>query len=82
MTRRAPVLKYTTRCKLFAFLCVLPWLIGFVVFTLRPLIDTVMYSFSVTSFHASGAIELRPNGWAITWNRSVSSARAWWCTRC
>lgn len=66
MTRRTQSrgLKYTTRCKLFAFLCVLPWLIGFLVFTLRPLIDTVMYSFSVTSFHASGAIELQPNGWA------------------
>lgn len=57
-------LKYGTRRKLFAFLCVLPWLIGFLVFTLRPLIDTVIYSFSITGFHPSGAIELQPNGWA------------------
>lgn len=56
-------LKYSSRCKLFAFLCVLPWLIGFLVFTLRPLIDTVIYSFSVTAFQPNGVIDLQPNGW-------------------
>ncbi len=48
---------------LFAVLCLLPWLVGFVLFTLYPIEQSFLYSFSKTKFLPSGSVQLQPVGW-------------------
>ncbi len=55
---RVKKLGHKKRSALFAFACVLPWLIGFLTFSLKPLLDTVIYSFCGTAFTPSGTIKL------------------------
>ena len=47
-------MKYSTRKKLFGFCLILPWIIGFVVFLLYPLSQTILYSFSDVKITPSG----------------------------
>lgn len=47
-------LKYSSRKKWFGFCLVLPWIIGFIVFTLYPLSQTILYSFSEVKITTSG----------------------------
>ena len=49
---------YRRRCALFSFLCVLPWLVCFLVFSAKPLADSVIYSFCRTSFRPDATIKL------------------------
>lgn len=51
-------LGHKKKSALFAFACVLPWLIGFLAFSFKPLLDTVIYSFCSTAFTANGTIKL------------------------
>lgn len=62
MTRRSPRrrgLKIATRRKLFSFSCTLPWIIGFAVFTLYPIIQSLLYSFSKTKFRPDASVTLQ-----------------------
>ena len=54
-------MKYSTRKKLFGFCLVLPWIIGFVVFLLYPLSQTILYSFSNVTITPQGT-ETAPVG--------------------
>ena len=54
-------MKYSTRKKLFGFCLVLPWIIGFVVFLLYPLSQTILYSFSSVTITPQGT-ETAPVG--------------------
>lgn len=47
----------------FAALCLLPWLVGFVLFTLYPIEQSFLYSFSKTKFLSNGTVQLQPVGW-------------------
>ncbi len=51
-------LGYKKRCVLFSFCCVLPWIIGFCVFSLKPLADTLIYSFCITKTRPDASIKL------------------------
>lgn len=48
------VMKYSTRKKLFGFCLILPWLIGFLVFLVYPLSQTILYSFSNVTITPTG----------------------------
>lgn len=52
-------LTYSTSRKLNALLFILPWLIGFVVFFLMPLFNTVLYSFNSVEVADLGGMELK-----------------------
>lgn len=62
MRRRLFALGHRRKSQLFSFACVLPWLIGFLFFSLKPLVDTVIYSFCDTAFTADGTIKLEVSG--------------------
>lgn len=47
----------------FATLCLLPWLVGFVLFTLYPIEQSFLYSFSKTKFLSNSTVQLQPVGW-------------------
>lgn len=47
----------------FAALCLLLWVVGFVLFTVHPIVQSFMYSFSKTKFLTSGTVQLQPVGW-------------------
>lgn len=47
----------------FAALCLLPWLTGVAVFTLYPIEQSFLYSFSKTKFLTGGTVELQFVGW-------------------
>ena len=49
-------IKYTTSRKIHGFLFVLPWLIGFLLFFLIPLRDTIFYSFNRVEVAPEGGI--------------------------
>lgn len=51
-------MKYSTRQKLVGLLFVAPWIIGFVLFTMVPFVQTIQYSFNEVRF--------RPDGIAMT----------------
>lgn len=50
-------LSFVTRGKVVSFICLVPWLIGFFVFTLSPLWEVLTYSFSKTVFLTNGVVE-------------------------
>ena len=47
-------MKYSTRKKLFGFCLVLPWVVGFAVFLVYPLSQTILYSFSSVTITPHG----------------------------
>lgn len=49
---------YQKRRAIFCFLFVLPWLAGFLIFTFKPLLDVLIYSFSRTKFLPDATIRL------------------------
>ena len=49
---------FNSRRSLYSFLCILPFIIGFLLFTARPIIDTFLYSFSQTKFLPDATIRL------------------------
>ena len=48
------IMKYSTRKKLFGFCLVLPWVVGFAVFLVYPLSQTILYSFSSVTITPHG----------------------------
>lgn len=44
--------------KMFPVLCLLPWIIGFLVFTLYPIIQSLLYSFGKTKFRPDGSVSI------------------------
>ena len=55
---RLPRISYQKRKALFSFLMVLPWIVGFLVFSFKPIMDIFVYSFHRTRSLASGEIQL------------------------
>lgn len=51
-------LGYQKRCALFSLCCVLPWILGFFVFSLKPMIDTLVYSFCITQTRPDASMKL------------------------
>ncbi|HJD23143.1 MAG TPA: sugar ABC transporter permease [Firmicutes bacterium] len=47
-------MKWSTKKKLIGFAFVLPWIVGFLLFTLYPLIETIRYSFSDVRVQVGG----------------------------
>ena len=45
--------------KMFPVLCLLPWIIGFLVFTLYPIIQSLLYSFGKTKFRPDGSVSIK-----------------------
>ena len=55
-------MKWSTQKKLTGFIFVLPWIIGFLLFTLYPLIETIRYSFSDVRVQVGG-VAMTGVGW-------------------
>lgn len=53
---------YQKRKALFSFMFVLPWLIGFLLFTAKPLVDVFIYSFNRVGFLPDASIRLENIG--------------------
>ena len=51
-------ISYQKRRAIFSFLFVLPWIVGFVLFSLKPIYDLFTYSFSRTHFLPDASIQL------------------------
>lgn len=49
--------------KWFPIFCLVPWIIGFVMFTADPIIKSLQYSFSITKFRPDASISLTFVGW-------------------
>lgn len=47
-------IKYSTKRKIFGLVLILPWILGFLIFTLYPIAQTVIYSFSSVKITPSG----------------------------
>jgi ABC-type sugar transport system permease subunit len=51
-------IKRSTKEKLIGLLFVSPWILGFIVFTLYPLIQSIVYSFSKVRFFPNGKVDI------------------------
>lgn len=52
-------ISYQKRRAMFSFLFVLPWIVGFLLFSLKPLADVFIYSFNKVSFLPDATIKLK-----------------------
>lgn len=59
---------YEKRKAIFSFLFVLPWLVGFLLFSFKPLADVFIYSFNRTRFLPNATIELEFIAWENYYN--------------
>ncbi|GHU75635.1 lactose ABC transporter permease [Spirochaetia bacterium] len=59
-TRRK--IKYETSCKINGLVFMLPWILGFIIFFLAPLRDTILYSFNKVEVAPSGGIQFSFSG--------------------